>query len=127
MLLSLLGLAVIIVVMVFGKSGNWVNLTRSERVSVDEVLETRNLEVRKLVVRGTVDGNSLYHDSKDGTLHFRVKSESGKELKVIYTGIAPKGLTGGVKVNIEGKFTVEQVFLAEHIWTASSKQDHYER
>lgn len=100
---------------------------RGEPVSVDEVLATRNLGVRKLVVRGTVDGNSLYHDAQDGTLHFRIKSVSGKELKVIYTGIAPKGLTGGAKINIEGKFTVEQVFLAEHIWTANSKQDHYRR
>ncbi|MHB8171995.1 MAG: cytochrome c maturation protein CcmE domain-containing protein [Thermincolia bacterium] len=84
-------------------------------VSVDDVLEGRNQGTGKLVVQGIV--KSLYHEKKDGTLRFQLKSEVGREMQVVYSGPAPKDLTGGGKVSVRGRFTVEQVFVAEKIWT----------
>ncbi len=99
---------------------------RSNRVSVEDVLKAGNQRTGKLVVQGNVKAKSIYHEPKDRTLRFLIISEKGKELKVVYNGQAPKGLRGGARVTIEGRFTVEQVFLAESIWTVDKKEDHFD-
>jgi len=100
---------------------------RDTPVSVDEVLESRNPGGKKMVVQGIVDGQSIYHEPGRGIMRFRLKSESERTMKVNYTGPVPKELIGGTGVTMEGIYTMEQVFVAERIWTNKIKRDHYRR
>lgn len=98
--------------------------TTESIISVDKALKSVDSEGKRVIVRGLVADNSFYHDPVDGALTFKLKSESGKEMKVIYASPVSEGLVSGSEVTIEGTYTVEQVFLANKLWISNTTKSH---
>lgn len=77
------------------------------------------------MIQGEFVPHSLVHRPQDGYLEFKVKSQSGMTLKVVYPGIFPKHYGKETWVMVEGIYSVEQRLLANRVWIVPKRMEHF--
>jgi len=83
------------------------------------------LEEKPLMLQGGFDGSSIYHNPVSGNIQFRIKSNSGKSLNILYTGCCmPQNIYDGSIVILRGQYTVEQCFMADKVWVLQKSIQH---
>lgn len=71
-----------------------------------------------LKVSGKLVGESVKWEASKPELRFQIISEDKKEtMSVVYKGVKPDNFNDGIDVIVDGKYTVEQVFLADILLT----------
>lgn len=84
-------------------------------LTVDEILASSPGD-KYIRVAGKLVGQSVQWDAKKIELSFRIKSEKTEEtIKVLYKGVKPDNFIHDVGIIVEGKFSVEKVFLADKL------------
>ena len=81
-------------------------------ITVDELLEdVPDIYGQKVRVSGTVVHGSIQNELSD-SLRFTIEAGEGR-LDVEYDGIIPDIFTDGVEAVVEGKFSSDNVFMAD--------------
>lgn len=77
------------------------------------------------MIQGEIVLDSLVHRPQDGYLEFKVKSQSGMTLKVVYPGMFPKRYDQETWVMVEGIYSVEQRLIANRVWIVPKRMEHF--
>lgn len=78
------------------------------------------------MIQGEIVRDSLVHRPHDGNLEFRVRSQSGMSIKVIYPGIFPEIYEDQETwIMVEGIYSVEQRLLADRVWFIPKRIEHF--
>ena len=77
------------------------------------------------MIQGEIVPDSLVHRPQAGFLEFKVKSQSGMTLKVIYPGMLPERYGKETWVMVEGIYSVEQRLLADRVWIVPKRMEHF--
>ena len=80
------------------------------------------VSTKSLILKGLLLPNTLYHENRQGALHFSLQTLEGETIKVIYQGPNTPDLVNGAELAVEGSYSVERVFIAKRIWMSRSKQ-----
>lgn len=97
------------------------NNAKSYYMTINEVTASEGkgkIGKQNLKVSGKLVGQSVKWDPSKPELRFDMISEDQKEtMPVLYKGVKPDNFNDGIEVIVDGKYTVEQVFLAEQVLT----------
>lgn len=97
------------------------NNAKTYYMTISEVTDSADkgkLGEQNLKVSGKLVGQSVKWDSSKVELKFELISEDqNKTMPVLYKGVKPDNFNEGIEVIVDGKYTVEQVFLADKVMT----------
>lgn len=97
------------------------NNAKTYYMTINEVTASADkgkLGEQNLKVSGKLVGQSVKWDPSKVELKFEIISEDQKEtMPVLYKGVKPDNFNDGIDVIVDGKYTVEQVFLADKVMT----------
>lgn len=79
------------------------------------------VSTKSWILKGILLPNTLYHENRQGALHFSLQTFEGETIKVIYQGPNSPDLVNGAELAVEGIYSVERVFMAKRIWMSRSK------
>ncbi len=97
------------------------NNAKTYYMTINEVAASADkgkLGEQTLKVSGKLVGESVQWEPSKMELRFEMISEDQKEtMPVLYKGVKPDNFNDGIEVIVDGKYTVEQVFLADKVMT----------
>lgn len=97
------------------------NTAKTYYMTINEVTASADkgkLVKQNLKVSGKLVGESVKWEPSKVELRFEMISEDQKEtMPVLYKGVKPDNFNDGIDVIVDGKYTVEQVFLADKVMT----------
>lgn len=97
------------------------NNAKAYYMTIDEVMASEGkgkVGNQNLKVSGKVIGQSVKWEPSKPELRFEIISNDQKEIMpVVYKGVKPDNFNDGIDVIVDGKYTVEQVFLANKVMT----------
>lgn len=97
------------------------NNSKTYYMTINEVTASADkgkLGKQNLKVSGKLVGQSVKWDPSKTELKFEMISEDQSEIMpVLYKGVKPDNFNDGIDVIVDGKYTVEQVLLAEKVMT----------
>ncbi len=94
-------------------------------VTVDEFTRIAEPCSEKWMIQGKIVPSSLIHRPQDGYLEFKIKSQTGSSIKVIYPGQFPELYLKETWVMIEGIYSIEQRLLADRVWIVPKRIEHF--
>lgn len=97
------------------------NNSKTYYMTINEVTASADkgkLGKQNLKVSGKLVGQSVKWDPAKAELKLEMISEDQNEIMpVLYKGVKPDNFNDGIDVIVDGKYTVEQVLLADKVMT----------
>ncbi|OLN26530.1 cytochrome c maturation protein CcmE [Desulfosporosinus metallidurans] len=97
------------------------NNSKTYYMTINEVTASADkgkLGKQNLKVSGKLVGQSVKWDPSKTELKFEMISKDQNEIMpVLYKGVKPDNFNDGIDVIVDGKYTVEQVLLADKVMT----------
>ncbi|MCB8816285.1 cytochrome c maturation protein CcmE [Desulfosporosinus shakirovi] len=95
------------------------NTSKTYYMTINEVTASADKGTlgKNLKVSGKLVGESVKWEPSKVELRFDMISEDQKKNYVLYKGVKPDNFNDGIDVIVDGKYTVEQVFLADKVLT----------